>query len=55
MVLTDEVGRSMEVICCVAWNFSTSFIASVKVCGPFSYTLVAMVCVFLNPLGKSLW
>ena len=52
MVLTDEVGRSVEVICCVAWSFSTSFIASVKVCGPFLYTLVAMVCAFFKPFRK---
>ena len=54
MVLTDEVGRRVEVICCVAWSFSTSFIASVKVCGPFSYTLVAMVCAFYKPFRKIL-
>ena len=54
MVLTDEVGESVEVICCVAWSFSTSFMASAKVWGPFLYTLVAMVCGFFNPLRKIL-
>ena len=54
-MLTNEVGKSVEVICCAAWSFSTSFIASVKVQGPFSYTLVAIVCAFLNLLGKFLW
>ena len=52
MALINEVGRSVEVICCVAWSFSTSFIASAKFWGPFSYTLVAMVCTFLNPFRK---
>ena len=52
MVLTDEVGKSVEVICCAAWSFSTSFMASAKFWGPFSYTLVAIVCAFLNPLRK---
>ena len=46
MVLTDEVGNSVEVFCCAAWSFSTSFMASAKVWGPFSYTLVAIVCTF---------
>ena len=54
MVLTDEVGKSVEVICCAAWSFSTSFMASAKVWGPFSYTLVAIVCAFFNPLRKIL-
>ena len=55
MVLTDEVGKSVEVICCGAWSFSTSFMASTKVWGPFLYTLVAIVCAFLTLLGKFLW
>ena len=54
MVLTDEVGRSVEVICCVAWSFSTSLIASVKVWGPFLQTLVAKVCAFFKPFRKIL-
>ena len=53
-MLTDEVGRSVEVICCAAWSFSTSFIASVKVWGPFLQTLVAMECAFLKPFRKIL-
>ena len=53
-MLTDEVGKSVEVICCAAWSFSTSFMASAKVWGPFSYTLVAIVCAFFNPLRKIL-
>ena len=55
MVLTDEVAKSVEVICCVAWSFSTSFMVSAKFWGPFLYTLVAIVCAFLIPLGKFLW
>ena len=54
MVLTDEVGKSVEVICCAAWSFSTSFMASTKFWGPFSYTLVIIVCAFFNPLRKIL-
>ena len=52
MALTDEVGKSVEVICCVAWSFSTSFMASAKFWGPFLYTLVAIVCAFFNPFRK---
>ena len=55
MVLTDEVGKRVEVICCAAWSFLTSFMASAKVWGPFLYTLVAIVCAFLNPIRKFLW
>ena len=54
MVLTDEVGKRVEVICCAAWSFSTSFMASAKVWGPFLYTLVAIVCAFFNPFRKIL-
>ena len=54
MVLTDEVGNRVDVICCAAWSFSTSFMVSSRVCGPFSYTLVAIVCAFLRPLRKIL-
>ena len=52
MVLTNEFGKSVEVICCAAWSFSTSLMASAKFWGPFSYTLVAIVCAFLNPFRK---
>ena len=52
MVLTNEVHKSVEVICCADWSFSTSLMASTKVGGPFLYTLVAIVCVFFNPLRK---
>ena len=54
MVLTDEVGKRVEVICCAAWSLSTSFMVSTKVWGPFSYTLVAIVCAFFNPFRKIL-
>ena len=54
MVLINEVGKSVEVICCVAWSFSTSFMASTKFWGPFLYTLVTIVCEFFNPLRKIL-
>ena len=54
MVLTNEVGKSVEVICCAVWSFSTSFKASAKVWGPFSYTLVPIVCAFFNPLRNIL-
>ena len=55
MVLTDEVGNRVEVTCCAALSFSTSFMTSAKVWGTFSYTLVAIVCAFLTLLGKFLW
>ena len=48
MVLT-EVGNKVDVICCGAWSFSTSFMVSAWFCGPFSYTLAAIVCAFLDP------
>ena len=54
MVFTDEVGNKVDVICCVAWSFSTSFMVSARVCSPFSYTLVAIVCAFCKPLRKIL-
>ena len=55
MVLTDEVGKSVEVICCVAWSFSTSFMASAKFCGSlFRIPYVAIVCAFFNPCRKIL-
>ena len=54
MVLTDEVGKRVDVICCAAWSFLTSFMVSAGVCGPFSYTLVAIVCTFFKPLRKIL-
>ena len=52
MVLIDEVDKRVEVICCAAWSLSTSFMVSTKVWGPFSYTLVAIVCAFFNPFRK---
>ena len=54
MVFTEEAGKRVDVMCCAAWSFSTSFMMSVKVCGPFSYTLVAIVCAFFKPLRKIL-
>ena len=54
MVLTDEVGKRVEVICCTAWSFSTSFMASAKVWDPFSYILVAIVCAFFKPFREIL-
>ena len=54
MVLTDEEGKRVGVICCAAWSFSTSFMVSARVCVPFSYTLVAIVCAFFKPLRKIL-
>ena len=54
MALTNKVGKRVEVICCAAWSFSTSFMASAKVWGPFSYTLVAMICALFNPFRKIL-
>ena len=54
MVLTDEVGKSVEVICCAAWSFSTSLMASAKFWGPFLYILVAIVGAFFNPFRKIL-
>ena len=54
MVLTDEVGNKVDVICCAAWSFSTSFMVSARFCGPFLYTLVAIVYAFFRPLRKIL-
>ena len=54
MVLTDEVGKRVEVICCAAWGLSTSYMVPTKVLGPFLYTLVAIVCAFFNPFRNSL-
>ena len=54
MVFTDEVGKRVDVICCAAWSFSTSFMVSARVCGPFSYTLVAIVCALFKPFRKIL-
>ena len=52
MVLTNDVGKRVDVICCAAWSFSNSFMMSARVCGPFLYTLVAIVCAFLKPFRK---
>ena len=52
MVLTNEVGNKVDVICCAAWSFSTSFMASARFCGPFLHTLVAIICAFFRPLRK---
>ena len=49
MVLTNEVGIKVDVICCAAWSFSTSSMVSARLCGPFLYTLVARVCAFFRP------
>ena len=54
MILTDEVGKNVEVICCAVWSLSASFMASAKGWGPLLYTLVAIVCAFFNPLRKIL-
>ena len=54
MTLTVENGGNVAVSCCVAWSFSTSDIASVRVCGPFSYICAAKVGAFLSPLTKIL-
>ena len=54
MILTDEVGIKVDVICCAAWSFSTSIMVSARLCGPFSYTLVARVCAFFRPLRNIL-
>ena len=54
MVLTDEVGKRVDAICCAAWSFPTSFVVSVRVCSPFLYTLAAIVCAFFKPLRKIL-
>ena len=54
MVLTDEGGSKVDVICSAARSFSTSFMVSARLCGPFSYTLVARVCAFFTPLRNIL-
>ena len=54
MVLTNEVGSKVDAICWAAWSFSTSFMVSTRLCGPFSYTLVARIFAFFRPLRKIL-
>ena len=54
MVLTNDGGSKVDVICWAACSFSTSFMVSARLCGPFLYTLVARVCAFLDPLEISL-
>ena len=49
MTFTEDEGSRVAVNCCAAWSFSTSLMASAKLCGPFSLTLVAIVCAFLSP------
>ena len=34
--------------------FSTSFMVSARLCGPFSYTIVAIVCACFRPLRNIL-
>ena len=36
IMFTVEDGTNVVASCCVAWSFSTSYIASVSICGPFS-------------------
>ena len=54
MTFTVEDGVNVAVSCCVAWSFSTSDIASVRVCGPFSCICTAKVWAFLSSLTKIL-
>ena len=54
MVFTNEVGKRVGFICCAAWSFSTSFMVSARLCGPFSYTIIAIVCACFKPLRKIL-
>ena len=54
MVLTNDGGSKVDVSCWAAWSFSTSLMVSTRLCGPFSYTLVARVCAFFRPFRKIL-
>ena len=47
----DQDGGVLVVVsCCTAFSFSTSDIASLRVCGPFSYMQVVKLWTFLKPL-----
>ena len=54
MVLTNDGGSKVDVICWAACSFSTSFMVSARLCGPFLHTLVARVCAFFRPLRNIL-
>ena len=49
MTCTEDESSRVAVNCCAAWSFSTSLMATAKLCGPFPQTLVAKVCAFLSP------
>ena len=49
-MLTVDGGMMVAVSCCTALSFSTSDIASLNICGPFSYMWVAKLCAFFKPL-----
>ena len=51
---TVEGGMIIAVTCCTALSLSTSEIASVSICGPFSQMWVAKLWAFFNPLIKIL-
>ena len=49
-MLTIDVGVMVAVSCCTALSFSTSDIASLRVCGPFSYMQVIRLWAFFKAL-----
>ena len=50
IMLTVDCGIIMAVSCCTALSFSTSDIASLSICGPFSQMWVARLWAFFKPL-----
>ena len=49
-MLTIDGGVMVAVSCCTALSFLTLDIASLSVCGPFSYMRVARLWAFFKPL-----
>ena len=54
-MLTDEVGKSVEVICCAAWSFQLPLLLLLKFEVPFHIPWWLWYVHFLIPLGKFIW
>ena len=50
IMLTVDGGVIVAVSCCTVLSFSTSDIASLSICSPFSYMQVAKLWAFFKPL-----
>ena len=50
-MLTEEVGKSVDIICCVAWSFQLPLLLLLKFEVHF-HLLIAIVCAFFNPFRK---